>query len=76
MKLSEHLKPGVSVEIQTVQGQSIILGGKGEAHRLVQVNDAEQCLHLQTIVAAGRMRGQKALMILPYSAIVSITLPM
>jgi hypothetical protein len=76
MKLNEHLKPGVLVEIQTFQGQSLILGGKGEAHRLEQIDDDEQCLHLQTTVAAGRMKGQKARMILPYAAIASITLPM
>jgi len=76
MKLSEHLKPGVLVEIQTAQGQSIVLGGKGEAHRLEQIDDDEQCLHIQTTVAAGRMKGQKARMILPYSAILSITLPL
>jgi hypothetical protein len=76
MKLAEHLKPGVSVEILTVQGQSIILGGKGEAHRLEQVDDDEQVLFLQTTVAAGRMKGQKSRLILPYSAIASISLPL
>ena len=76
MKLTEHLKPGVTVEIQTVQGQSIILGGKGEAYRLEQVDDDEQVLHLQTTIAAGRMKGQKARVILPYSAIASISLPL
>jgi hypothetical protein len=76
MKLTEHLKPGVTVEIQTVQGQSIILGGKGEAHRLEQIDDDEQVLFLQTTVAAGRMKGQKARIILPYAAIASISLPL
>jgi len=76
MKLSEHLKPGMSVEIQTVHGQSILLGGKGEAHRLEQVDDDEQVLYLETTIAAGRMKGQKARMILPYAAIVSISMPL
>ncbi|HKS17249.1 MAG TPA: hypothetical protein VJU16_08045 [Planctomycetota bacterium] len=75
MKLAEHLKPGVTVEIQTVQGQTLILGGKGEAHRLEQIDDDEQCLYLQTTVATGRLKGQKARMILPYAAIAAITLP-
>lgn len=76
MKLAEHLKPGVSVEIQTLQGQTIILGGKGEAHRLEQIDDDEQVLFIQTIVVAGRMKGQKVRMILPYAAIASISLPL
>jgi len=76
MKLSEHLKPGVSVEILTVHGQTIILGSKAEAHRLEQVDDDEQVLFLQTTVAFGRLRGQKTRMILPYSAIASISLPL
>ncbi|HTF55817.1 MAG TPA: hypothetical protein VK661_00990 [Planctomycetota bacterium] len=75
MKLAEHLKPGVSVEIQTFGGQTILLGGKGEAHRLEQVDDDEQVLFLQTIVVAGRMKGQKVRMILPYAAIATISLP-
>ena len=76
MKLAEHLKPGVSVEIQTMQGQTIILGGKGEAHRLEQIDDDEQVLFIQTTVVAGRMKGQKVRMILPYGAIASISLPL
>ncbi|HEY3226117.1 MAG TPA: hypothetical protein VGK61_03855 [Planctomycetota bacterium] len=75
MKLAEHLKPGVPVEIQTFGGQTIILGGKGEAHRLEQVDDDEQVLFLQTTVAAGRMKGQKVRMILPYAAIATISVP-
>ena len=75
MKLAEHLKPGVAVEILTVGGQVYLLGGKGEAHRLEQVDDDEQVLYLQTTVVAGRMKGQKARMLLPYSAIAAITLP-
>ena len=76
MKLTEHLKPGVTVELQTVQGQTIILGGKGEAYRLEQVDDDEQVLFLQTIVVAGRLKGQKARMILPYSSIAAISMPL
>jgi hypothetical protein len=76
MKLAEHLKPGVTVEIQTIGGQTIILGGKGEAHRLEQVDDDDQCLYLQTTVSGGRLRGQKARMILPYSAIAAISFPL
>ena len=76
MKLADHLKPGVSVEIQTVNGQTLLLGGKGEAHRLEQVDDDEQVLYLQTTIVGGRMRGQKARVLLPYSAIASITLPL
>ena len=76
MKLSEHLKPGVTVEILTFHGHSIVLGGKGEAHRLEQVDDDEQVLFLQTTVASGRLKGQKSRMILPYSAIASISLPL
>jgi len=75
MKLAEHLKPGVSVEIQTFGGQTILLGGKGEAHRLEQVDDDEQVLFLQTTVVSGRMKGQKVRMILPYAAIASISVP-
>lgn len=75
MKLTEHLKPGVTVEIQTIHGQSFILGGKGEAFRLEQVDDDEQVLFLQTTIAAGRMRGRKARVMLPYGAIASISLP-
>jgi len=76
MKLTEHLKPGVTVEIQTVQGQTYILGGKGEAFRLEQVDDDEQVLYLQTTVVAGRLKGQKARLMLPYAAIASIYLPL
>lgn len=76
MKLSEHLKPGVSVEIQTVQGQTILLGGKGEAHLLEKIDDEKQILFLQTTVAAGRFKGRKARMILPYSAIAAISFPL
>jgi hypothetical protein len=75
MKLADLLKPGVSVEIQTVQGHTLSVGGKGEAHRLEQVDDDEQVLYLQTTVATGRMKGQKARVLLPYSAIAAITLP-
>jgi hypothetical protein len=75
MKLAEHFKPGVSVELQTTYGQTIILGGQGEAHRLEQIDDDEQVLYLQTTVAAGRLKGQKVRMILPYSAIAAISLP-
>ena len=76
MKLAEHLKPGVSVEIQTLFGQTILLGGKGEAHRLEQVDDDEQVLYLQTTVVTGRMKGQKVRMILPYTAVATISLPL
>jgi hypothetical protein len=76
MKLAEHLKPGVTVELLTVQGQAIILGGKGEAYRLEQVDDDEQVLFLQTTVVAGRLKGQKARMILPYASIAAISMPL
>ena len=76
MKLADHLKPGISVEIQTFGGQTLHLGGKGEAHRLEQVDDDEQVLYLQTTVVGGRMKGQKARLLLPYSAIAAITLPL
>jgi hypothetical protein len=74
MKLAEHLKPGISVEISTLNGH-LVLGGKGDPHRLEQVDDDEQVLHVQTTVAAGRLKGQKARLLIPYAAITGVTLP-
>ncbi len=74
MKLAEHLKPGVNVEISTSNGH-FVLGGKGEPHRLEQIDDDEQVLTIQTTIAAGRMKGQKARLMIPYAAITGITLP-
>lgn len=75
MKLADHLKPGVAAEIQTIHGQTILLGGGSEAHRLEQVDDDEQVLHLLTILTSGRLKGRKARLILPYAAIAGISMP-
>jgi hypothetical protein len=75
MKLAEHLKPGIAVDIGTVHG-TLSLGGKGDANRLEQVDDDEQVLYIQTTVATGRHKGQKARLILPYSAIQGVSVPL
>lgn len=69
MKLAEVLKTGVHAEIRTAQGDSILIGGKSETHRVEKVADDEQALYLLTVVSSGRHRGQKARVVLPYSSI-------
>jgi hypothetical protein len=74
MKFADHLKPGVSARIMTGHG-AFVLGGKRDADRLEQIDDDEQILFIQTTVAEGREKGQKARVLLPYSAIEWISLP-
>jgi len=74
MKLADHLKPGVSARIMTGHG-AFFLGGKKDGDRLEQIDDDEQILFIQTTVAEGREKGQKARVLVPYSAIEWISLP-
>lgn len=74
MKLADHLKPGVAARVMTGHG-AFFLGAKGEGDRLEQIDDDEQILFIQTTVAEGRQKGQKARVLIPYSAIEWIALP-
>ena len=73
MKLAEQFKPGGIVELTTASGERLQIGGAGETHKLEKVDDVEHVLHLLTLIPAGRQKGKKARVLVPYSGITNVT---
>ena len=74
MKLAGSVKPGSPYEILLVDGSSLLVlpAGSKASVTIEKADDAEQVLHLYSLVSSGRHKGEKARTLIPYSAILKI----
>ncbi len=73
MKLADTIRPDLVTEIILVDGTQININIPGTIYELEYLDDSTQQLAFQTLVTAGRRKGTRARMIVPYTAIKSVT---
>ncbi|MBI2931761.1 MAG: hypothetical protein HYY16_08920 [Planctomycetes bacterium] len=72
MKLAETIRGDAVTEIKLVDGTTIALGVPDTLYQLEYLDDEAQQLGFLVTVTMGRRKGQKAKMVIPYSAIQSV----
>lgn len=74
MKLSDHLEKSTVAEFELTDGTVISINVPEATHRLEYLDDEAAQLGFITLVTTGRRKGQKALRIVPYHAVHSVTI--
>lgn len=73
MKLGDVIKKNSAVVVTLTTGREIFLNYPDSTHEIEYLDDEWQQLGFITKVAGGRRKGEKAIMIVPYTAIQSVT---
>ncbi len=73
MKLADSIRPESIVEFLLTDGTLIAINTPGTHYELEYLDDGTQQLGFQMLLLGGRRKGGRAKVIVPYSAIKSVT---